>query len=177
MDQKIITKFRVATEDAISELLFLTRTIAIEKYAHLVTDEVIEDYISGIYNDKHIIDEMNSFGNQWLVVYIDEKAIGYAFVTTQGKRPEMLEGKKAICIADFCILKAYLSSAAKQSLMDKCLSIGKGYEALWLAEQTDNPLLSFFEDHGFIRGEQANDFIDLDIKMNYMIKKKLVVLF
>ena len=164
-------QIRVATEDAISELLFLTRTIAIEKYAHLVTDQVIEDYISSIYNDKRIIDEMNSFGNQWLVVYAGEKAIGYAFVTTQGKRPGMLEGKKAICIADFCILKAYLSSDAKQSLMDKCLSIGKGYEALWLTEQIDSPLLSFFEDHGFIMGEEGNDLIDLNIKMSYMLKE------
>jgi hypothetical protein len=171
MDQKIITKFRVATEDAIAELLFLTRTITVEKYAHLVTDEVMEDYISGIYNDKRIIDEMNSFGNQWLVVYVDEKAIGYAFVTTQGKRPGTLEGKKAICIADFCILKAYLSSAAKQSLMDKCLSIGKGYEALWLTEQIDSPLFSFFENYGFIRGDEGNDLIDLDIKMSYMLKE------
>jgi hypothetical protein len=171
MDQKIITKFRVATEEAISELLFLTRTIAIEKYAHLVTAEELEDYISFIYNGKHIIDEMNSFGNQWLVVYTDEKAIGYAFVTTQGKRPEILKDKKAICIADFSILKAYLSGAAKQSLMDKCLSIGKGYEALWLTEQVESPLLSFFENNGFVRGEEGNHLIELNIKMCYMIKE------
>lgn len=166
-----MTKFRVATEDAIAELLFLTRTITIEKYAHLVTSEVMEDYISGIYNDKHIIDEMNSFGNQWLVVYAGEKAIGYAFMTTQGKRPETLESKKAICIADFGILKAYLSGDAKQSLMDKCLSIGKGYEALWLTEQIDSPLLSFFESNGFIRGSEGNDLINLNIMMNYMLKE------
>lgn len=171
MDQKIITKFRVATEDAISELLFLTRTIAVEKYAHLVKDQEIEDYISAIYNGKHIIDEMNSFGNQWLVVYVDEKAAGYAFITTQGKRPGTLEDKKAICIADFGVLKVHLSGAAKQSLMDKCLSIGKGYEALWLTEQVESPLLSFFENNGFIRGDEGHNLIELDIKMIYMIKE------
>jgi len=171
MSHKIITKFRVATEDAIDELLHLTRTITIEKYAHLVSDEAIENYISTIYNPKHIIDEMNSFGNQWLVVYADEKAVGYAFVTTQGKRPEPLKDKKAVCIADFCILKSDLAGAAKQSLLDKCLSIGKGYEALWLTEQTESPMLSFFEDNGFTGGVEGNDLIDLDIQMVYMIKE------
>ncbi|RAJ27236.1 N-acetyltransferase [Pedobacter cryoconitis] len=170
MDQKVITKFKVATEDAIFELLYLTRTIALEKYAHLVDKDVIESYISHNYNDKQIIDEMNSFGNQWLVVYVDEQAAGYAFVTTQGKRPQSLEGKKAVCIADFCVLKEYLSSEAKQSLLNKCLSIGKGYESLWLTEQIDNPLISFFEAHEFQSKEERNDHIHPDIQMRYMVK-------
>lgn len=171
MDQKVITKFKVATEDAISELLYLTRTIALEKYAHLVNEEVMEDYIFRHYNDKQIIDEMNSFGNQWLVVYVDELAAGYAFVTTQGKRPELLEDKKAVCIADFCILKEYLSSEAKQSLLNKCLTISKGYESLWLREQIDSPLISFFEAHGLQTIAEQNDFIHPDIRMSYMIKE------
>ena len=171
MDQKVITKFRVATEDAISELLYLTRTIALEKYAHLVKEEVIEAYISLHYNDKQIIDEMNSFGNQWLVVYVDEKAAGYAFITTQGKRPGVLEGKKAVSIADFCILREYLPGEAKQSLLNKCLAIGKGYESIWLTEQIDSPLLSFFEAHGLQPITERNELIHPDILMRYLIKE------
>jgi len=170
MDQKVITKFKVATEDAISELLYLTRTIALEKYAHLVNDEVIEAYISDHYNDKQIIDEMNSFGNQWLVVYVDEKAAGYAFITTQGRRPGLLEGKKAVSIADFCILKEYLPGQAKQSLLDKCLAIAKGYESLWLTEQIDSPLISFFQAHGLQPIAERNEHIHPDIQMRYMVK-------
>lgn len=171
MDQKVITKFKVATEDAIAELLHLTRTIALEKYAHLVNKEVMEDYIFRHYNDKQIIDEMNSFGNQWLVVYVDEQAAGYAFVTTQGKRPGLLEDKKAVCIADFCILKEYLSGEAKQSLFDKCLAISKAYESLWLTEQVDSPLIPFFEAHGLRSIAEQNNFIHPDIRMSYMIKE------
>ncbi|WP_052496186.1 hypothetical protein [Pedobacter lusitanus] len=171
MDQKIITKFKVATDDAINELLYLTKAITIEKYAGFVASDVIERYIADRYHDKQLIDEMNSFGNQWLVVYADGLAAGYAFLTTQGKRPRLLENKKAICIADFGVLQSHLSGAARQSLMDKCLSIGKSYEAIWFNEQNDSPLLSFFEDHSFIKMNEDHFLIHPDLKMACLIRE------
>ncbi|PSK93513.1 N-acetyltransferase [Taibaiella chishuiensis] len=147
----IITKFTVATEQGIDTLLSLTHALAREQYAALLDPADLDHYISRRFNIKTLTAEINSLANQWLVVYADNNAAGYARITGKGARPGILEGKRAIRIADFGILRQYTDPAVAAALFDKCLSVCQPYDHTWLQEYTGSPLNSLLERHGFVR--------------------------
>jgi len=153
MDTDITTKFTIATERGIGVLLNLTQTIVREKFSALLPMESIESYLSQTFNEKALMVEVNSMSNQWLVVYKNEKAVGFARITSKGERPKTIFQKRVIRIADFGIVKEYTDPAIRQSLFDKCLSVCKGYEVVWINEYLENPLISFFESEGFTKQE------------------------
>ncbi len=112
--------------------------------------------------------EVNSMSNQWLVVYVDDKPAGFARITSKGERPKAIAQKRIIRIADFGIIEAYTDPAVRQSLFDKCLSICKSYEVIWINEYSENPLINFFVPHfsarqmvkhrrGFCNGYNSTD--------------------
>lgn len=151
MNTKIITKFTIATEQGLNILLMLTREIANEKFSNLLAVQVLDKYIADNFSEKNLIVEVNSMSNQWLVVYTDDEPAGYVRITSKGKRPERLEQKRSIRIADFGILNKYTDPMIRQSLFDKCMTVCKSYEALWINEYPENTLLDFFEMEEFIK--------------------------
>ena len=171
MDSKIITKFTIGTEQGMGALLYLTQTIALEKYAQLVPKEKIDNYLSENFSEKALMVEVNSMSNQWLVVYVDDKPAGFARITSKGERPKAIANKRIIRIADFGILKEYTDPAVRQSLFDKCLSICKSYEVVWINEYSENPLINFFEVEGFAKQEDGIEVDELPLKYVCLIKQ------
>lgn len=163
MDSTIITKFTIATQQGMDALLYLTQTIAREKFLPLLTQEQVENYLSENFSEKALMVEVNSMSNQWLVVYANDKPAGFARITSKGERPKTLTQNRVIRIADFGILKAYTDTDIRQSLFDKCLSVCKSYETIWINEYIENPFISFFESQGFIKqdGESKLDGLPL----------------
>ncbi|RFS21875.1 N-acetyltransferase [Chitinophaga silvatica] len=147
----IITKFTVVTKQGMETLLMLTKDLAIEKFSSLIKQNVLENYILKNFNEQALVAEVNSISNQWLVVYVDDQPAGYACITSKGKRPENLEGKRAARILYFGVLNKYPAPAVKDALLEKCLSVCKSYENIWIDEYIDNPVLELFEHKGFIR--------------------------
>src|SRR5690606_816436 len=98
---QIMTKFTVGTEEGITALLMLTRQLAHEKFSSLLKKNAVDKYIDEHFNEKTLINELNSLSNQWLVVYVDDNPAGFARVTSKGKKPDILTGRRAIRIADF----------------------------------------------------------------------------
>jgi hypothetical protein len=170
MDTKIITKFTVATEQGMYALLMLTREIATEKFSHLLNEQTLEKYIATNFNRERLIVEVNSMSNQWLVVYVDDEPAGYARITSKGKAPAALDNNRVIRIADFGILNKYQDPAVRHSLFDKCIMVCKPYEALWINEYAENPLLNFFETAGFVRQEMKGQMDELPLSAVYLIK-------
>lgn len=171
MDKKIITKFRVANEEGIAEIYRLTRILAFEKFQGLLPPEILETYITENFNQKTLVDEMNSLSNQWLVVYSAEEAVGYARITSKGKRPEVLLSKRAVRIADFGILKAFPQEALWQALIDKCKAVTKGYEAVWLNEYAESPVLDYFQQVGFTKQQELTELDELPLPAIYLIRE------
>ena len=159
----IITKFTVASEKGLETLLMLTKELAIEKYSTLLEQKVLDSYISRKFNAQALIAEVNSMSNQWLVVYVDDQPAGYACLTSKGKRPKALEGKGAIRIMDFGVLKQYLTSAVTEVLLEKCLSVCKSYANAWIVEYVDNPLVEVFENKGFKRQQESSQLDELPL--------------
>ncbi len=163
----IITKFTVNTEKGMAILLKLTKELAAEKYSSLLDKKIFNNYIDKNFNEKTLIDEVNSLNNQWLVVYTDDIPAGYARITSKGKRPQPLVGKKAIRIADFGVLNP--DPAVKESLFQKCLTVCRSYENVWINEYVNNPLISFFESKGFVRHQGTQQLDELPLPSAYFI--------
>src|SRR4051812_38470118 len=99
METKIITKFTIGTEQGINTLLFLTTAIARGKFTGKVPEQELEDYINVNFNRDSLMIELNSMSNQYLIVYADDEAAGYARVTSKGVRPDLFENKTLARIA------------------------------------------------------------------------------
>lgn len=171
MDSKIVTKFTIATEQGIGTLLYLTQTIAREKFLPLLPKEQVENYLAEYFNEKVLMVEVNSMSNQWLVVYINDQPAGFARITSKGERPATLSQRRAIRIADFGILNKYPEAAIRQSLFDKCLSVCKPYEATWINEYTQNPFIDFFESAAFTKQEEVTNYYELPLPSLFLIKE------
>lgn len=165
----IITKFTVATEQGIEALSMLTRELTKEKYASLLDQKIIDNYVAGNFSKKALMEEVNSMSNQWLVVYADDIPAGYARITSKGKRPLPLERKRAIRIADFGILTKYKEPAIKDSLLEKCLTVCKPYENIWINEYAGSPLIALFETRGFVRQQEACQLDELPLASVFLI--------
>lgn len=159
----IITKFTVVTRQGMDALLMLTKELAIEKFSALLEQKVIDSYISKNFNEDALTADINNISNQWLVVYADGQPAGYARITSKGERPQSLEGKRAVRIADFGVLNKYTAPAIKEALLEKCLTVCKPYESVWITEYADNPLIKLFENKGFTRQHLAAQFGELPL--------------
>ncbi|WP_460964039.1 GNAT family N-acetyltransferase [Spirosoma litoris] len=162
---RIITKFTVATEQGLDALLMLTKELATQKFSSLLSQQVLKKYIEDNFNEQTLIEELNNWSNQWLVVYADNKPVGYARITTKGQKPQVLDNKRAIRIADFGVLSSYSEPAIRDSLLDKCLTICKSYEGIgiWINEYIENPLIEFFESKGFSRQQEIDHLDELPL--------------
>ncbi|MBB6109358.1 N-acetyltransferase [Mucilaginibacter lappiensis] len=170
MNSKIITKFTIATQQGMDALLYLTQTIAREIFLPLLPQEQVENYLSGNFNEKALMVEVNSMSNQWLVVYANDKPAGFARITSKGERPKVIAQKRVIRIADFGIIKEYTDPAIRQSLFDKCLSVCKPYEAIWINEYVENPFISLFESEGFTKQDGKSKLDKLPLQSVCLIK-------
>lgn len=144
-------------------LLILTKALAQEKFSPFIPTHALNNYIALHFSKAALIPEINSMSNQWLVVYADDDPAGYARITSKGHRPAVLEGRRAMRIADFGVLKNYTDPAIKASLFEKCISVCKSYEAAWINEYAGNPLIPFFESNGFTRQQEAFRLDELPI--------------
>ncbi|ACU64097.1 GNAT family N-acetyltransferase [Chitinophaga pinensis] len=166
----IITKFTLSTKPGIDVLLMLTKALAIEKYSSILEEKLLTRYIAQNFNKEALIAETNNMSNQWLVVYVDDQPAGYARITSKGKRPGILDGKRAIHIADFGVLQKYTEAAVKDSLIEKCLIVCRSFEGIWINEHSSSPLIGFFESNGFFPQKETFQLDELPISSVCLIR-------
>jgi hypothetical protein len=170
--QNISTKFTIASEQGIALLKDLTRKLAREKFAKIVAPETLENYIHAHFNRPALLAESNNISTQWLVVYVNGDPAGYARITSSGKRPKEMYHKTMMRIADFAVLNRYHSIAALESLYQKCLNAGKGYQAIWINEYKESPYVRFFESMGFAKQDGEAESDELPIPSVYLVKEQ-----
>lgn len=150
----------------------LTTELAREKFTDIVSKETLENYIKKNFNPETLVADSNSMSNQWLVVYVDDQPAGYARLTTIGKRPESIANRGIVRIADFGILKKYSDSGAHESLLEKCLTVCKRYEAIWINEFKENKTIDFFKNNGFILQDEENEYDELYLASVCLIRER-----
>lgn len=160
---KITTKFTIATEEGTRMLSMLAKDLANEKFSSVLDQKSIESYIEKEFNTKYLVSEMNSMSNQWLTVYVDDNIAGYAKITSKGKPPLIFKNKRILRVADFAILRKYPEDEVKESLFEKCLSVCKSVEGIWINEFLENPIISFFESKGFEKQPEKSQHDELGL--------------
>jgi len=101
----IISKFALATDESTDTLLNLIIELASEKFGQQLQTQQLNEFIEKYYNRKYFVSEMNSMSNQWIMVYVDNQAVGYARVTSKGEVPPAIDNMRAVRIGDFSILE------------------------------------------------------------------------
>lgn len=172
MGNTIETKFAIGTEQGIKTILDIGAATAREKYAGKVPADQLETFIKDNFNRTVLNVEMNTMSNQFLVVYADGQPAGYARITSKGPRPEIFDKKSILRIADFDVLKKFSDTAIKKSLFEKCLSVCRMQQIIWIAEYDGNPDLTFFESYGFKRNTTITGSYELGLTPVYLVKEK-----
>jgi len=172
MEAKILTKFTIGTEEGLNDLFFISRETAKERYTGKVADQELIDYINLNFSKEVLMTELNSLSNQYLIVYTDGEAAGYAKLSSKGIRPEIFEGKTLIRIADFGILNKYNDDLIRKSLFEKCLSASTMQKVIWISESEDSRYLDFFESYGFKREVNIKLPHELPLSPVYFFKEK-----
>lgn len=150
MENKIKTKFTIASEEGVALLQMLGEKRGQEKYGELLDVSQLENYLFDKFNTATVISNLNTFSNQLIVVYVEDQPAGYAYLSGYGAVPEELKDKRVVHLEDFEILQAYKESGAQEILLEKCLNVCKSYEALKITEKADaKGMISFYEQYGF----------------------------
>lgn len=169
---EITTKFAIATDEGTEKMMELTRELAKEKFAALLDQKKMQQYLEVQFNEKRLIAEMNDLSNQWLVVYAGTFPAGYAKVTARGKRPQVLENSRAARIADFAVLKIYQEPEIIASLLGKCLAVCRHHDGIWVNECFPAPLIELFKNAGFEKQPEAWQHDDLHLSSECLVYLK-----
>ncbi|NSL86384.1 N-acetyltransferase [Chitinophaga solisilvae] len=172
MEKKIITKFAIVNNTTLPQLQELGTKLAREQYTGLAPEEQLNDYIATRFQTQQLINAVNSFSNQWLIVYAGDVPAGYARLTSAGKRPAELEGKRALRLADFGVLLEYNRPEVLQSLFEKCLLAGNAGNAIWIHTHNAAPMLPFFLNMGFRLLDGAPPTEELALPATWLIREK-----
>ncbi|OQP42964.1 hypothetical protein A4H97_12495 [Niastella yeongjuensis] len=172
MENTIVTSFCIGTDECKQTLSFIAAATAREKYTGKVAPVQLKEYIQKKFSTGALNVDMNSLSNQFLVVYADGEVAGYARLTSKGTRPETLNGKSVMRIADFAVLKKFEDIEIKKSLFEKCLSVCSLQQIIWISEYDQNPDIDFFTNYGFVKNTAVTGIDELGLPMVYLIRDK-----
>lgn len=147
---EIIAKFTVASEQGIETLFHFKVAKFDEMYKSLVDAGQLEAFIKEQLNYRAAIDELNAFANQLIILYVDNEPAGFAIVNQTAFYPEALKGKRSLQYSYFYLLPQFDLPEAKAALWQKCLSVSKMQDAVWIELLRDDRLVPFFQDCGFV---------------------------
>jgi predicted GNAT family N-acyltransferase len=172
MENSIVTNFCIGSDECKQTLSFITAATAREKYAGKVLPVRLKEYIQKKFSTGALDVDMNSLSNQFLVVYADGEVAGYARLTSKGSRPEVLNGKSIIRIADFAVLKKFDDVRVKKNLFEKCLSACGLQQIVWMSEYEQNPDVDFFTSYGFVKNTSVTGVNELGLPLVYLVLEK-----
>ena len=169
-----IPYIRIATLTDIELLCHIGAKTFTETYEEQNTPENLQSYLEEKFNEKQILDEIQTPETVFLLVGLNDETIGYARL-----RVNLMENPdpKALEIERIYILKAFHGQKLGTVLMQKCIDISlkKGYQSLWLGVWEYNPkAIAFYQKRGFeIFGTHVFQLGD-DAQTDYLMKRSLI---
>lgn len=165
----IISKFTVGSEEGIDLLFDLKRLQFKQICDGVIEPEEIDQLIDKKLDRRDAINELNDLSSQMVIVFENDKPLGYAIVKSSYEQPEILEDKKAVYLT-FYIAAEYISQEVYDSLWQKCLSITRSY-AHWIELSQNDPLIPFFERSQFKICGQSH-LKQFDIPSHIMVRNQ-----
>ncbi|WP_126651190.1 hypothetical protein [Chryseobacterium aureum] len=145
----IISKFTVGSEEGISDLIAIIDSSVYALHQKLVGEEEIQRYIHKEIDPRKMINELNDLSNQLIMMYGDQKPIGYSLIKSGSLHPGIPEGKRATEIS-FVIISEFDSPETRQSLWKKCRSAVHFTDMIWINILDHDPLSEFLKEIGFV---------------------------
>lgn len=149
----IVSKFTIATEEGLGHLFSLRKAQFNQWYNHTVDVESLNQYISTQLNQREATLELNNLSTQMLSVFVKEEPVGYVIIQ-QVPSPDSLKELKVINYSPFFILLSHNTTEVRESLWNKCLSLTRNYDAIWIEVLQDDVQIPFLEQCGFKIEEQ-----------------------
>lgn len=145
----IISKFTVGSEEGISDLIAIIDSSVYALHKEFVTEEEIKRYIHNEIDPRKMINDLNDLSNQLIMMYADQKPIGFSIIKSGSVHPGIPDGKRATEIS-FVILSEFDLPETRQSLWKKCRSAVSFTDILWINILDHDPIADFLKECGFI---------------------------
>lgn len=145
----IISKFTVGSEEGISDLIAIIDSSVYVLHKEFVTEEEIKRYIHNEIDPRKMINDLNDLSNQLIMMYADQKPIGFSMIKSGSVHPGIPDGKRATEIS-FVILSESDLPVTRQSLWKKCRSAVSFTDIIWINILDHDPLADFLKECGFI---------------------------
>ncbi len=150
----IISKFTVGSEEGISDLITIIDSSIYSLHRELVSEEDIKKYIHHEIDPRKMINDLNDLSNQLIIMYADQKPIGYSIIKSGTLHPGIPEGKRATEIS-FVILSEFDTPETRQSLWKKCRSAVSFTDVIWINILDHDPLADFLKEYGFVAADSS----------------------
>lgn len=164
---------KIATIEDIDSLCEIGAMTFVETYGEQNTPENLLNYLEEKFNNEQILGEIKTPKTIFLLVELENKAIGYAKM-----RVNLVENPDtaSLEIERIYIGKNHHGKKYGAALMQKCIDIAleNNYESIWLGVWEHNPkAYNFYQKWGFeVFGEHIFKLGD-DEQTDFLMKKTL----
>lgn len=150
---EIVSKFTIGSDEGVNDLFKIIRSSLNSTYKEFISEEEIKQYIED-WDPRKMINELNNLSNQLIITYADQKPVGYGIVKSGSGYPGSSEEKRYTEL-NFVILQEYNTPETRESLWKKCKSAASFTDIIWTNILTEDPLLEFLKESGFVIKENA----------------------
>lgn len=147
---EIVSKFVVGSDQGVDEFFDVKKAFIRNSYQEIVSSEIIENYIKEHFDHRKMINVLNDFSNQLIMVFADQQPVGYCFFQTGSSYPEASESQKMTAIKEFSILQEYDLPEVRPSLWNKVRSAIQFADSLWINIAKNDSKIQFFKDQKFV---------------------------
>jgi len=146
---EIVSKFVIGSDQGMDEFFDVKKAFIRKSYKKIITSEEIENYIAANFDQRKMINVLNDFSNQLIMVFADQKPVGYCFFQGGFSYPDAKEDQKMTAITEFAILPEYDLPEIKNALWKKVKSAIQFTHSIWVNINDNDAQLDFFKDQQF----------------------------
>lgn len=147
---EIVSKFIIGSDQGMDEFFDVKKEFIRESYKEILTSEEIENYIAENFDQRKMINVLNDFSNQLIMVFADQKPVGYCFFQGGLSYPDAKENQKMTSITEFAILPEYDLPEVKNTLWQKVKSAIQFTDSIWMNINDNDAQFDFFKDQQFV---------------------------
>lgn len=171
---------RGANADDANLIAVLGSATFYEAYFEQDIPSALANYILDSFSPAQIRQEMEEPGSEFLILFLDEKAVGYAKLRQDPPAPGV-SSRNSIELQRFYLVERVWGTGLAEKLLENVLGRAgeRGFDTLWLGVWTENKRArKFYEKHGFTDTGGRLEFVyDAGIGINIVMERSLYVLY
>jgi diamine N-acetyltransferase len=169
-------KIRRASLDDAELIAVLGTATFYEAYFEQDQPAALANYILESFSPGQVLDEMKPPGSGFFIIFLDEKAVGYAKLREDPPAPGVTS-KNAVELQRFYAVERVWGKGIGEILLNYILDAAraKGFETLWLGVWEENVRgRKFYEKQGFTDTGGRLEFVyDAGVGINIVMEKRL----